>query len=186
MTAPGEPSVDSSDDASFSAFLDLLNDPPAEQNPQKDIVEEGRAKLVGKSEADITMENDMDINDADVASLLDSNEDSNTVGSAKKEEKRRRLHQWMQFASAVLFVIGSVLYLVMAVKDFQWAHELQSLPMWLRTADDDISWMNYCLGERYFVASGRRRRRSGNKQIWWELRVSNKNKRRGSCGWGLA
>ena len=48
----------------------------------------------------------------------------------------------MEFASTVLFVIGSVLYVVMADDDFKWAHELHTLAIFQRTATDEAAWMN--------------------------------------------
>jgi hypothetical protein len=41
----------------------------------------------------------------------------------------------------------------MAVKDYQWARKLLDMPMHIRTADDDISWYNYIIEERYNDAS---------------------------------
>ena len=56
---------------------------------------------------------------------------------------------WLHVASNLFFVLGSVLYLVMAIDDLQWSKIAQDLPMEVRTADDDMVWVNYRLEERY-------------------------------------
>ena len=43
-------------------------------------------------------------------------------------------------------VLGSVLYLVMAVNDLQWAKKARSIPTYVLNADDDVTWVNYHLG----------------------------------------
>eukprot|EP00804_Cyclotella_cryptica_P024999 CCRYP_015942-RA/>CCRYP_015942-RA protein AED:0.00 eAED:0.00 QI:199/1/1/1/1/1/2/1412/383 len=59
----------------------------------------------------------------------------------------------MEFASIILFIIGSILYLVCAVKDYQWSQTLLDLPEWLRGTDDDAAWVTYRLEEQYGNAS---------------------------------
>lgn len=46
-------------------------------------------------------------------------------------------------ASNLFFVLGSILYLVMAVDDLQWAKEAKSIPTAVLLADDDVTWSNY-------------------------------------------
>ena len=66
-----------------------------------------------------------------------------------EQYKQNKCHRIMHFTSTILFVIGSVLYLVMSLKDHKWANKLNELPMYLRLADDDITWTNYRLEEQY-------------------------------------
>lgn len=55
----------------------------------------------------------------------------------------------MELSSILLFILGSVLYLVCAVYDYQWSQRLLQVPEWLRGADDDELWMRYRLEERW-------------------------------------
>lgn len=55
----------------------------------------------------------------------------------------------LRFLSTILFVIGSILYMALALEDHRWGRTLRRLPIWLRTADDDLAWVNYRLEERY-------------------------------------
>ena len=77
-----------------------------------------------------------------------------------------------EFLSTVLFLIGSVLYLIMSVKDYQWANTLNTLPMYLRIADDDITWYNYKAEEAYNASllegagGGVGVRRMKSRQLW--------------------
>jgi hypothetical protein len=88
-------------------------------------------------------------------------------------------YEWhMELASILLFILGSVLYLVCAVNDYQWSQTLLTLPEWLRGVDDDALWMRYRLEEKYgdvssiSVPSGRRltlggvRRRLMREHYW--------------------
>ena len=82
--------------------------------------------------------------------LYDETERLQSVNDDENDDdKESRCSKLMHFLSTLLFVIGSVLYLIMAVKDYQWANTLLTLPMWLRSTDDDISWQNYRIEERY-------------------------------------
>ncbi|KAL7516695.1 hypothetical protein ACHAWX_001682 [Stephanocyclus meneghinianus] len=57
-------------------------------------------------------------------------------------------YEWhLELAAIIFFLIGSVLYLVCAVRDYHWSQELLELPEWLRFADDDAAWMTYRLEE---------------------------------------
>jgi len=66
-----------------------------------------------------------------------------------EQYKQNKCHRIMHFTSTILFVIGSVLYLIMSVKDYKWANKLNELPMYLRLADDDVTWIYYRLEEQY-------------------------------------
>ena len=55
----------------------------------------------------------------------------------------------LELTSILLFILGSVMYLVCAVYDYQWSQTLLELPEWLRGADDDEIWMRYRLEEKY-------------------------------------
>ena len=60
--------------------------------------------------------------------------------------KRRK---WLHLTSTILFVVGSALYMVMAIDDYLWCKEFQTLPMEVRIADDDVTWTNYRKEELY-------------------------------------
>lgn len=83
--------------------------------------------------------NSAPIKDVDIKMNTTEAETSSDNDESDYEER----NQCLQFLSVLLFVIGSVLYLVMAVEDLYWARRLQILPMWLRYVDDDLSWVNY-------------------------------------------
>lgn len=100
-------------------------------------------------------------------------EKSTSANNTAKESK----YKWhMELTSIFLFILGSVLYLVCAVYDYQWSQTLLTLPEWLRGADDDELWMRYRLEERYGDVSsmtaptGRKlggvRRRLMREQFW--------------------
>jgi hypothetical protein len=55
----------------------------------------------------------------------------------------------MELASILLFNLGSALYVVCAVDDYQWSQTLLQLPEWLRGLDDDVQWTRYRLEEMY-------------------------------------
>ena len=76
-------------------------------------------------------------------------EQAGSLASSKNEDQPTSRPSWLQIASNLFFVLGSVLYLVMAIEDLQWSQTLQDLPMEVRTADDDTVWVNYRLEERY-------------------------------------
>lgn len=86
------------------------------------------------------------------------NEDPAVENPFVGAEKRRRRKKWMKLTSNLLFVAGSVLYIVMAVNDFRYAKDLQTVPMSVRTADDDATWVNYKQGERAAASIGGVRR----------------------------
>lgn len=72
-------------------------------------------------------------------------------GDSDSEDTQRRpsRESQMEFASILLFVLGSVLYVLCAVDDYQWSQTLLELPEWLREVDDDGPWMKYRLEEQY-------------------------------------
>jgi hypothetical protein len=77
---------------------------------------------------------------------MTANDDERSI---EDDLKRRRRFPILHFASNLFFVVGSVLYLVLAIEDHAWGKTLQKLPIWLRTADDDTVWMNYRLEEHH-------------------------------------
>ena len=90
---------------------------------------------------------------------------------AKKLDFTVRYARHMEFASILLFVLGSILYLVCSIHDYEWSQTLLDLPEWLRYADDDESWIKYRMEERYgYVLEKRRmggiRRRLMRRQFW--------------------
>ena len=60
-----------------------------------------------------------------------------------------RYAKCLELSSILLFVLGSVLYLVCSIHDYEWSQKLLELPEWLREADDDEVWMRYRLQEQY-------------------------------------
>eukprot|EP00984_Skeletonema_dohrnii_P010709 scaffold4199_cov110-Skeletonema_dohrnii-CCMP3373.AAC.2 len=101
------------------------------------------------------------------------------------DDKWCSCYDWMYFTSVALFLLGSILYLVLAVDDYKWAHTLLGLPMRLRVTsspdspheDDDLVWMQYRLEERYqeylstmttAPAVGVRRRMMMKRRSLWE------------------
>ncbi|KAL7537925.1 hypothetical protein ACHAXR_008164 [Thalassiosira sp. AJA248-18] len=154
-------SDDDSADESYVEFLDIIQTPSKEEaetaNPSptpspQDITSAGAvvAPVVTepvKNEPEITARG--------------SSEDSNEK-AANGDEDEEPDKFVLSFMSTILFVIGSVLYLVMAVEDLRWAHTLLTLPVWLRTADDDLAWINYRIEERssasFIAGAGVRRR----------------------------
>lgn len=83
-----------------------------------------------------------------VSSTIDP--DSEYVKSTRANATKDSKHRWrMELASILLFILGSVLFLVCAVYDYQWSQTLLTLPEWLRGVDDDELWMRYRLEERY-------------------------------------
>ena len=99
------------------------------------------------------------------AAINDADEDKEKVTYSK-------CYVFSEFLSTMLFVIGSVLYLIMSVKDYQWANTLNTLPMYLRIADDDITWYNYKAEEAYNASllqgagGGVGVRRMKSRQLW--------------------
>jgi len=104
--------------------------------------------------------------------------------STRQQHRTTALSQkygWhMELSSILLFILGSVLYLVCAVYDYQWSQTLLQVPEWLRGADDDELWMRYRLEERYGDVSslkapddsGRRMggaRRRLMRQMYWRI-----------------
>ena len=91
-----------------------------------------------------------------------------------EQYKQNKCHRIMHFTSTILFVIGSVLYLIMSVKDYKWANKLNELPMYLRLADDDVTWINFRLEEQYNAsllldgegAGGGGVRRMKTRELW--------------------
>ena len=49
----------------------------------------------------------------------------------------------MDFTSILLFVVGSIFYMVLSVEDYKWAYELLSLPADVMMADDDATFYTY-------------------------------------------
>jgi len=117
--------------------------------------------------------------------------DDNISEKEKAEEESDDDKKWcscydrMYFTSVALFLLGSILYLVLAVDDYKWAHTLLGLPMRLRVTsspdspheDDDLVWMQYRLEERYqeylstmktTPAVGVRRRMMMKRRSLWE------------------
>jgi len=117
--------------------------------------------------------------------------DDNISEKEKAEEEPDDDKKWcscydrMYFTSVALFLLGSILYLVLAVDDYKWAHTLLGLPMRLRVTsspdspheDDDLVWMQYRLEERYqeylstmktAPAVGVRRRMMMKRRSLWE------------------
>ena len=63
--------------------------------------------------------------------------------------------EWqLNFAMLFFFIVGSALYLVCAVKDYQWSQTLLELPEWMRSVDDDVALVRYRLEEEYGNVSG--------------------------------
>eukprot|EP00804_Cyclotella_cryptica_P024996 CCRYP_015941-RA/>CCRYP_015941-RA protein AED:0.01 eAED:0.01 QI:214/1/1/1/1/1/2/1817/572 len=85
----------------------------------------------------------------------------------------------LELASIVLFILGSLLYLVCSIHDYEWSQTLLDVPEWLRGVDDDAAWMRYRLEEQYGNVSGnlvgvRRfsggmRRRLLREQLSWDI-----------------
>lgn len=90
----------------------------------------------------------------------------------KEEVTYSKCYVFSGFLSTMFFVVGSVLYLIMSVKDYQWANTLNTLPMYLRIADDDITWYNYKAEEAYNASllegagGGVGVRRMKSRQLW--------------------
>jgi len=70
-----------------------------------------------------------------------------TVADGSPDQPRKqnpsRAHVCMDFTSAFLFIVGSAFYMVVSVEDYKWAQELLSLPTWVMTADDDVTFYSY-------------------------------------------
>jgi len=79
----------------------------------------------------------------------DDDDDDEEGNNKYSRYEHSKFHRRTRFMSALLFVLGSILYLILAVEDYRWARTLGTLPMWLRVADDDAAWTSYRLGERY-------------------------------------
>ena len=88
---------------------------------------------------------------ADAVVLLEPSESGLVVPSEIKGPRcsRHRRHEAKFAAAPSLDELGvhlplrdrSVLYVMMAVEDHRWARELEDLPMWIWTADGDVSWV---------------------------------------------
>ena len=59
----------------------------------------------------------------------------------------------MDFASALLFVLGSVFYVELACVGYLYARDMRYVPTYVLTADDDAAWISYKLEERYNASS---------------------------------
>eukprot|EP00585_Thalassiosira_rotula_P010783 CAMPEP_0196136300 /NCGR_PEP_ID=MMETSP0910-20130528/4651_1 /TAXON_ID=49265 /ORGANISM="Thalassiosira rotula, Strain GSO102" /LENGTH=1111 /DNA_ID=CAMNT_0041396565 /DNA_START=109 /DNA_END=3444 /DNA_ORIENTATION=+ len=161
MTGTGEPtgSLHSEDtnDEDFSNFLQVIRAPSAEKKKWDDNNGEGiggSKPVAGVLPTDLGEDSfDTNVKDVDAAAAVvrlgpkDCSVDED-IGNAENR-KRRRCDTWSEFISTFLFFSSSVIYVTMAVKDYQWAQKLLDMPMHIRTADDDISWYNYIIEERY-------------------------------------
>ena len=91
----------------------------------------------------------------------------------KSESFIKRYERHLELTSILFFVLGSILYLVCAVHDYEWSQKLLELPEWLRQADDDEVWMRYRLEEQYGYALESRRmggvRRKMTIQHPWDM-----------------
>jgi hypothetical protein len=86
--------------------------------------------------------NDDDCNDDD---------DDDSVLSATTAARRVRNAKVGHLASILLFVVGSVLYVVLAAWDYQWARSVQGWPEEvLVNYNDDITYNNYRLKVLYY------------------------------------
>jgi len=170
-------SIDKHD--SFDSFLDHLSSPSVDEDAPYGAAELGvqhvnddavSSKAIGPDAVETGKREDtfeLDgsahsglIDNADVESPAPTGtavaivDDDDDIVPPSGQQRAGRCGQWgkhrcSKFASVLLFVIGSILYLIMSVKDFHWAKTLQTLPLWLRTVDDDIAWTNYRIEEKY-------------------------------------
>jgi hypothetical protein len=91
-----------------------------------------------------------------LGSSIDSGGSSDGGGSAVLPSKEARREQGkcchgyrMDFASALLFVLGSVFYMELACEEYLYARDMRYVLMYVLTADDDETWISYKLEERY-------------------------------------
>lgn len=84
------------------------------------------------------------------SSTIDPDSPDYDKSGSNARQKRESKYGWhLELVSILLFILGSVMYLVCAVYDYQWSQALLELPEWLRGADDDEIWMRYRLEEKY-------------------------------------
>jgi hypothetical protein len=79
-----------------------------------------------------------------------SDEGSAVPAAVGVRRARGKCHGYrMDFASALLFVIGSIFYVELAIEGYIYARHVQSVPLSVLMADDDATWISYRLEERY-------------------------------------
>ena len=174
-------------------FLDHLNEAPTANavtttTAEKEAQSSSPPTVAVTAEPIITTIVDVDDEEQNHPSDdFDDNLEKEEEDEETDDDKWCSCYNWMHFASVALFLLGSILYLVMAVDDYKWAHTLLRLPSRLRVSssslspyeDDDLVWMQYRLEERYqeylstmtttpAVGVRRRRMMTRKRRLLWE------------------